>query len=160
MRIILLLLILSPLLILQIRTQVTFTESAVLKTTTISNGILVTLSSDSSQPFAHALSDPISVSNSYSFVYITLVCTNTAVNYGLMAKTTGGTLTNLLGNKNTGYVTDKVSVEYPSQLVGTTTSSPIIPDLGHTVGYVLNTNSGKPCVAIVTVGKLTSLQNL
>ena len=126
--------ILFPLLILQTRSDMTFSNPAKYPTnlvatiTSASNGYVITLSPASSQPFGYIVSDELTVSSTPSHFYVTLICTNTAVDFGIQAWFSSDYVPwndCLLGDPMPVVYSDRASLEYPSKLKGTKTAKSI-----------------------------------
>ena len=162
MRITTILFVLFPLLILQAKSDMTFSNptqyptNSVATVTSASNGYVITLSPTSSQPFGHIVSDQLTFSNTPSNFYVTLICTNTAVDFGLQATwdvQNGNRNGAFLGNNVPSSFSDMASLQYPSKLTGTATADPGVPSLGQVIKYTLTTYSQGPCLEIGNIGK-------
>ena len=119
--------------------------------TTASNGIILSL--EPNQNFGYIGSDPIVGTTTPTDYYVTLICTNTAVDYGFVSGSSSSYTQRLVGTSSqSGGYGDLYSIQYPGAIVGTYTNDPYTPTLGQTLRFTLTKYDGSNYYEIIVRG--------
>jgi hypothetical protein len=129
--------------------------------TTASNGILVNVN-PGSYGYGFILSDIIPITTTPTEFYVTVVCTNTVVDYDLTIAPSNPTIDfvvqaafgPLIGQNTDGGYSDMFNLYYPARVESSTTSVSYIPALGEPVRFTLTAYSGSTYYELKIRGKI------
>lgn len=124
--------------------------------TTGTNGIILNLKPGTGNKFAYIYSDQIPISNTPTEFYVTLLCTNTAADFGINVGDTANLqagLNSLVWGSNTEPKTDTTNMYYPYSIIKGNSANAYIPDIGETIRYTLTSYSGSSYFELKIRGK-------